>query len=86
MAQSRTGLEDLERALAASIARTETCVMDLNAARARIGLPPLAYRSAADAERISTSEMIIDAAAVRRGEAVNMAEAKRLRLVEKNKW
>jgi hypothetical protein len=83
-------LEALELALAQAIKHAETCARSLDAARARIGLPPLPYRRDAEVSASwegmnATAQLIVDSGAVRRGEAASLADAaaQRLRVVPK---
>jgi hypothetical protein len=73
---------ELDHALQASI--------DLDRARAQRGLGPLPpldieHRQALVEARENAVQMIVDAGRVRRGEVVDMAEAARQRLAEKDK-
>jgi hypothetical protein len=92
-----SALRNLESRLAMSLESARQAEHDYNAVRLQAGLPPIKYFHLSAAVvveakagpktggvRLSTEE-ILDAAMVARGQAVDTADAKRLRLVDKSK-
>ena len=90
-------IHTLERSLAMALGAAAQAEHDLNSVRLRAGLPPYKYfhLSAAVVPEAKvgpktggvrlSSETWVEAAMVARGEAVDMAAAHKLRLVEKNR-
>ena len=90
-----SALRNLESRLALALSAAQQAESDLNTIRLRAGLPPhkFFHLSAAVVEETkvgpksagvtpNAAEMMRDAARVRRGEVVSMAEAARLRIEE----